>query len=115
MPTIAIDDTFAGTVVATNGVLQSITVVGFPANSPWEQPQYGPGTGLATVGCLTLADNSFARLRTLFNVDGNGVGLLTIGHKDWSKPAVISSAPTPFNSLLVAAVPKGSRFSLEIV
>jgi hypothetical protein len=45
MPVISIDDSFARTVVATNGVLQSVTLTSFPTNGPWEQPQYdAPGS-----------------------------------------------------------------------
>jgi hypothetical protein len=62
-----------------------------------------------------LADPSPpSRPRTLFSVTGDGVGLLTISHRNWTKPAVISATPMAFGALLISSVPKGARFDLQL-
>jgi hypothetical protein len=77
--------------------------------------QFDPSTNLPTVGALCLAENSGPYPRQLYMADGDNIGVLTSNNRGpASAGVVISKTPVPFNSLLVASVPRGAVFDLEV-
>jgi hypothetical protein len=111
MTTVTIDDTSPGQVIPGPGTLDQIIVASFPAQG-FEPPQYAPGSGIPRLGALCLAETSGPNPRQLYSALGNDIGVLASLGRPPGVGNVILSAPIPFTSLLVAAVPRGASFVL---
>jgi hypothetical protein len=111
MTIIAIDGADVGRVIAGPGTLSKIEVVTLPAR----------GNDLA-LGPFTLADNSGPNPRQLFNMSSDNVGRI-VGRSLWRNRGahggsgfaeILSQYPISFQSLLIASVPTGASFELEV-
>jgi hypothetical protein len=111
MAVYTIDTSHIGTTIGGPGAVTRIEVVTLPDRGENQ-----------TTGAFTLADNSGPNPRQIYRADADNVGRIA-GRSLWRNRGaiggsgfaeILSQYPIAFGSLLIASVPRGSTFELEV-